>query len=384
MICYFDNSATTRCAPEVIDKMNNVMKDYYGNPSSLHNMGFDAEKELNNARQIIAKSLKANDKEIVFTSGGTESNNLALIGSALANRRAGKHIITSGIEHPSINEPLKFLEEEGYEVTYLPVDEDGLVSLDALRDSIRNDTILVSIMHINNEIGSVQPLEEIGKIIKTKNPKCLFHTDATQSYGKYAINPKSMKIDLLSASGHKIHGPKGSGFIYIKNGTKIRPVIHGGGQERGLRSGTENVYAQVGLGVAAQYMNDNMSDNVDTLRALKNHFVERVNAMEFASINGKTDELSASNIVSVSIKDVRAEVILHSLEDRDIYVSAGSACSSNKPAVSKTLQAIGLPKEMLDKTVRFSFSIFNTMEEVDYACDVLEEIVPSLSRFVRR
>ncbi len=384
MKCYFDNSATTKCLDEVVDKMNEMMRDTYGNPSSLHNMGFDAEKELNNARQIIAKSLKANDKEIVFTSGGTESNNLALIGSALANRRAGKHIITSGIEHPSINEPLKFLEEEGFEVTYLPVDENGLVSLDALRDSIRDDTILVSIMHINNEIGSVQPLEEIGKIIKTKNPKCLFHTDATQSYGKYAINPKSMKIDLLSASGHKIHGPKGSGFIYIKNGTKIRPVIHGGGQERGLRSGTENVYAQAGLGVAALYMNDNMSDNVDTLRALKNHFVERVNAMEFTVINGKTDELSAPNIVSVSIKDVRAEVILHSLEDKEIYVSAGSACSSNKPAVSKTLQAIGLPKEMLDKTVRFSFSIFNTMEEVDYACDVLEEIVPSLSRFVRR
>ena len=384
MKCYFDNSATTKCLDEVVDKMNEMMRDTYGNPSSLHNMGFDAEKELNNSRQIIAKSLKANDKEIVFTAGGTESNNLALIGSALANRRAGKHIITSGIEHPSINEPLKFLEEEGFEVTYLPVDENGLVSLDALRDSIRDDTILVSIMHINNEIGSVQPLEEIGKIIKTKNPKCLFHTDATQSYGKYAINPKSMKIDLLSASGHKIHGPKGSGFIYIKNGTKIRPVIHGGGQERGLRSGTENVYAQAGLGVAALYMNDNMSDNVDTLRALKNHFVERVNAMEFTVINGKTDELSAPNIVSVSIKDVRAEVILHSLEDKEIYVSAGSACSSNKPAVSKTLQAIGLPKEMLDKTVRFSFSIFNTMEEVDYACDVLEEIVPSLSRFVRR
>lgn len=384
MICYFDNSATTKCAPEVIDKMNTVMKEHYGNPSSLHNMGFDAEEMLSDARKIIAKSLKATEKEIIFTSGGTESNNMALIGSATANKRAGMHIITSGIEHPSVNEPLKFLEAQGFEVTYLSCDENGIVSLNELEDSIRDDTILVSIMHINNEIGAVEPIEEIGKIVKKCNPNCLFHVDAIQSFGKYDINPKRMNIDLLSVSGHKIHGPKGSGFFYIKQGTKTRPIIYGGGQENGLRSGTENVYSQCGLGEAVNLMYDNMPDNRDTLRTLKKHFVDRVNKMDFAIINGKTDEESAPNIVSVSIKDVRAEVVLHSLEEKGIFVSAGSACSSNKPAVSRTLKAIGVPKDLLDKTVRFSFSIYNTIEEVDYACDVLEEIVPKLSKFIRR
>ena len=385
MHCYFDNSATTKCLDIVIDKMSDMMKAHYGNPSSLHNIGFDAQKELDSARHTIARTLKADDKEIIFTSGGTESNNLALIGAALANKRAGMHIITSRIEHPSVNEPLKFLEEQGgFEITHLPCDEAGFVSTAELEKSIRDDTILVSIMHINNEIGSVQPLEDIGRIIKSKNPKSLFHTDATQSYGKYALNPKSMNIDMLSASGHKLHGPKGSGFLYVKNGTKIRPVIYGGGQERGFRSGTENVYSQAGLGIAAEYMYNNMSDNTDTLRSLKNHFVSRINNMDFAVINGRVDNDSSPNIVSVSVKDVRAEVLLHSLEEKEIYVSAGSACSSNKPAISRTLQAIGIPKEMMDKTVRFSFSIFNTIEEIDYACDVMEELVPKLSRFIRR
>ena len=384
MICYFDNSATTKCAPSVIEKMNEVMNEHYGNPSSLHNVGFDGEKMLSEARSIIARSLKASEKEIIFTSGGTESNNMALLGCAMANKRAGKHIITSSIEHASVNAPLEQLEELGFEITYLPCDNNGTVLLSKLEESIRDDTILVSIMHVNNEIGCVQPIEDIGRIIKKHNSNCLFHVDAIQSYGKYAINPKKMNIDLLSVSGHKIHGPKGSGFLYIRQGTKIKPIIYGGGQERGLRSGTENVYSQCGLGEAVSLMCDNMSDNVTKLRSLKEHFVSRVRNMEFASINGLTDESSAPNIVSVSIKDVRAEVVLHSLEEQGIYVSAGSACSSNKPAISRTLQAINVPKEMLDKTVRFSFSIYNTIEEVDYACDVLEDIVPKLMKYTRR
>ena len=384
MLCYFDNSATTKCAPSVIEKMNEVMNEHYGNPSSLHNVGFDGEKMLSEARSIIAKSLKADEKEIIFTSGGTESNNMALLGSAMANKRAGRHIITSSIEHASVNAPLKMLEELDYEITYLPCDNNGTVSISELEDNIRDDTILVSIMHVNNEIGAVQPIEDIGRIIKKHNSNCLFHVDAIQSFGKYAINPKNMNIDLLSVSGHKIHGPKGSGFLYIKQGTKIKPIIYGGGQERGLRSGTENVYSQCGLGVAVSLMCDNMEENVKKLRALKEHFVGRVNEMDFATINGLTNEQSAPNIVSVSIKDVRAEVVLHSLEEKEIYVSAGSACSSNKPAISKTLQAINVPKEMLDKTVRFSFSIYNTIEEIDYACDVLEDIIPKLMKYTRR
>lgn len=384
MICYFDNSATTKCAPSVIEKMNNVMNEHYGNPSSLHNIGFDGEKILSEARQIIAKSLKANEKEIVFTSGGTESNNMALIGCAMANKRAGRHIITSSIEHASVNEPLKQLVEEGFEITHLPCDSNGIVSLSKLEESIRDDTVLVSIMHVNNEIGAVQPIEDIGRIIKKHNSNCLFHVDAIQSFGKYNINPKRMNIDLLSVSGHKIHGPKGSGFLYVKQGIKIRPIIYGGGQERGLRSGTENVYSQSGLGEAVSLMCDNMEDNVSRLRKLKEHFVDRVSKMDFATINGKTDDSSAPNIVSVSIKNVRAEVVLHSLEDKEIYVSAGSACSSNKPAISRTLQAISIPKEMLDKTVRFSFSIYNTIEQIDYACDVMEDIIPKLMKYTRK
>ncbi len=384
MICYFDNSATTKCAPSVIEKMNDVMKEHFGNPSSLHNIGFDGEKMLSDARGIIAKSLKANEKEIVFTSGGTESNNMALLGCAMANKRAGKHIITSSIEHASVNAPLEQLEEIGFEITYLPCDNNGTVSLSKLEESIRDDTILVSVMHVNNEIGAVQPIEDIGRIIKKHNSNCLFHVDAIQSFGKYNINPKKMNVDLLSVSGHKIHGPKGSGFLYVKQGIKIRPIIYGGGQERGLRSGTENVYSQCGLGEAVTLMCDNMSDNVTYLRELKNHFIDRVGKMDFAVINGRTDETSAPNIVSVSIKDVRAEVVLHSLEEKGIYVSAGSACSSNKPSISRTLKAIKVPKEMLDKTVRFSFSIYNTIEQIDYACDVMEDIIPKLMKYTRK
>lgn len=384
MFAYLDNSATTKCMPEVIEEMENVMENHYGNPSSLHNMGFDGEKQIEKARKIIAKSLKATPKEVYFTSGGTESNNLAIIGSATANARAGKHIITSSIEHASVLNVMKYLEEQGFEITYLSTDKNGIVSLEELKTSMREDTILVSIMHVNNEIGSVQPIEEIGRIVKEKNSNCLFHVDAIQSYGKYAINPKAMNIDLLSVSGHKIHGPKGSGFLYVKNKTKIRPIIHGGGQELNLRSGTENVYAIAGLGKACEIMNDNLDENVKHLRKLKNHFVERIDKMDFAFVNGLTNEESAPNIVSVSIKKVRAEVILHSLEEREIYVSAGSACSSNKPAISKTLQAIKVDKEYLDSTVRFSFSVYNTIEEIDFACDALEELVPMLSRFTRR
>ena len=382
MICYFDNSATTKCLDGVVEKMNEMMREHYGNPSSLHNMGFDAEKELNNARQIIAKSLKASDKEIVFTSGGTESNNLALIGTAIANRRAGKHIITSAIEHPSINEPLKFLEEEGYEVTCLPVDSDGLVSLNALRDSIRDDTILVSIMHINNEIGSVQPLDEIGKLVKAENPKCLFHADATQSFGKYAINPKSLKIDLLSASGHKIHGPKGVGLLYINKNVKIVPIIFGGGQQKGLRSGTENVPGIAGMARAADLLYKDFDDKMDRLYGLKTYFVDELQKLEGVTINGlsKSDGVrnTAPHIVSSSVDGIRAEVLLHALEEKEIYVSSGSACSSGKVARSATLAAMGVPSALAGGALRVSLG-WNTVEEdVSRLLHAFERVVTSL------
>jgi len=383
MEAYLDNSATTSCSKAATEKMVELLTQDYGNPSSLHMKGVIAEKYITEAKKKIAKTLKVEEKELVFTSGGTESNNLAIIGSALANKRAGMHVITTSIEHASVTNPFIWLSENGFEVTYLGVDEYGQIQLDELKNAIRPDTILVSIMHVNNEIGSLQPIEEAGKVIKEANPKTLFHVDAIQSYGKMPIFPKKWNVDMLSVSGHKIHGPKGSGFLFIKDKTKVKPLIHGGGQQKGMRSGTENVPAIAGLAVASEEMYANLEENREHLFSLRDYFIEEIEKIDGLSVNGKKDHDSAPHIVSVSIEGVRAEVILHTLEDRNIYVSAGSACSSNKPAISSTLQSIGLKKELLDSTVRFSFSIHNTKEELDYALDVMRETIPMLQRYTR-
>ena len=383
MEAYLDNSATTSCSKAATEKMVELLTQDYGNPSSLHMKGVIAEKYITEAKKKIAKTLKVEEKELVFTSGGTESNNLAIIGSALANKRAGMHVITTSIEHASVTNPFIWLSENGFEVTYLGVDAYGQIKLDELKDAIRPDTILVSIMHVNNEIGALQPIEEAGKVIKAANPKTLFHVDAIQSYGKMTIFPKKWNVDMLSVSGHKIHGPKGSGFLFIKDKTKVKPLIHGGGQQKGMRSGTENVPAIAGLAVASEEMYRNLEENRNHLFALRDYFIEEVEKLDGVSVNGKKDHDSAPHIVSVSIDGVRAEVILHTLEDRNIYVSAGSACSSNKPAISSTLQSIGLKKELLDSTVRFSFSIHTTKEELDYALGVMRETIPMLQRYTR-
>ena len=383
MEAYLDNSATTSCSKAATEKMVELLTQDYGNPSSLHMKGVIAEKYITEAKKKIAKTLKVEEKELVFTSGGTESNNLAIIGSALANKRAGMHVITTSIEHASVTNPFIWLSENGFEVTYLGVDAYGQIKLDELKDAIRPDTILVSIMHVNNEIGALQPIEEAGKVIKAVNPKTLFHVDAIQSYGKMAIFPKKWNVDMLSVSGHKIHGPKGSGFLFIKDKTKVKPLIHGGGQQKGMRSGTENVPAIAGLAVASEEMYQNLEENRNHLFALRDYFIEEVEKLDGVTVNGKKDHDSAPHIVSVSIDGVRAEVILHTLEDRNIYVSAGSACSSNKPAISSTLQSIGLKKELLDSTVRFSFSIHTTKEELDYALGVMRETIPMLQRYTR-
>lgn len=384
MEAYLDNSATTRCSKAAADKMVLLLTEDFGNPSSLHMKGVIAEKYINEAKKKIARTLKCQEKEIVFTSGGTESNNLAIIGSAMANQRAGKHIITTQVEHASVANTMKFLEDNGFEITYLGVDHDGRISLEELKAAMRPDTILVSIMQVNNEIGAVMPVEEAGKLIKEINPGTLFHVDAIQSYGKLHISPKNMNCDLLSVSGHKIHGPKGSGFLYIKDKTKIKPIIYGGGQQKGMRSGTENVPAIVGLGVAAEEIYTDLDTKIEAMYALKSHFINEVTRIDGVTVNGLTDKTSAPHIVSVSVQGVRAEVILHTLEDKNIYVSAGSACSSNKPAVSATLKAIGLPKELLDSTVRFSFCVDTTIEEIDYAVKVMQDVVPKLQKYTRR
>lgn len=380
MEAYLDNSATTACSKAATEKMVALLTQDYGNPSSLHMKGVIAEKYITEAKKKIAKTLKVDEKELIFTSGGTESNNLAIIGSALANKRAGMHVITTAIEHASVSNPFAWLSENGFEVTYLGVDAYGQIRLEELKAAIRPDTILVSIMQVNNEIGALQPIEEAGKVIKAVNPKTLFHVDAIQSYGKMTIHPKKSNVDMLSVSGHKIHGPKGSGFLFVKDKTKIKPLIHGGGQQKGMRSGTENVPAIAGLAVAAEEMYANLEANREHLFELRDYFISEVEKLDGVSVNGKKNHDSAPHIVSVSIEGVRAEVILHTLEDRNIYVSAGSACSSNKPAISSTLQSIGLKKELLDSTIRFSFSVHTTREEVDYALEVMCEVIPMLQK----
>lgn len=383
MEAYFDNSATTRVLDSVMDIVTKTMTVDYANPAAKHIKGMEAENYIRDARSIIAKTLKVADKEILFTSGGSESNNMALIGTAMANKRAGMHIISTNVEHASIYNTLGFLQEQGFEITYLPVDHNGHIDLDQLREAVRPDTILVSVMYVNNEVGSVEPVAEISKVIKEKNPSTIFHVDAIQAYGKYEIRPKKEGIDLLSVSGHKIHGPKGVGFIYIDEKVKIKPLIYGGGQQKGMRSGTENVPGVAGLGVAAAEMYRNHQEKMDYLYDLKDYMMKRVAEIDGVVINSQPGRESAPQIVSVSFEGVRSEVLLHALEDRGIYVSSGSACSSNHPGVSGTLKGIGVKQELLDSTLRFSFGMFNKKEEIDYAIEVLKELLPVLRRYRR-
>ena len=380
MEAYFDNAATTAVNPKVKELMFKLMDLDFGNPSSLHMKGVDAEKYIKEATKRIAKELKCSEKEIVFTSGGTESNNLAIIGSALARRRYGKHIITTAIEHASVSATTEFLSKEGFEITYIGTDNKGYIDLEALKNALREDTIIVSTMYVNNEIGTIQPVEEIGKIIKAFNKDIYYHIDAVQAFGKMKISPNNCKADLISISGHKIHGPKGSGALYIRDKLLIRPIIYGGGQQHLMRSGTENVPGIAGMGLAAELIYKDNEKKMDYVKSLKDSFIERVLKIE----NVYNNSGDAPHIASVSFVGIRSEVMLHALEERKIYVSAGSACSSNKPHVSNVLKAMKLDKEKLESTLRFSFSDTNTMEQVDYAIDVINELVPKLRRYVRK
>lgn len=381
MEAYFDNSATTRGFDCVKDAVVNAMTVDYGNAAARHMKGVEAERLIKEARAEIAKSLKVQEKEILFTSGGTESNNTALIGAAFANQRAGKHLITTGVEHASIHNTMEFLREQGFEITYLPVDSYGCISLEELAQAVREDTILVSVMYVNNEIGAVEPVEEISKVIKAKNPKTLFHVDAIQAYGKYVIRPKKQGIDLLSVSGHKIHGPKGVGFLYIDEKAKVRPILFGGGQQKGMRSGTENVPGCAGLGSAVREVYRDHEAKIEKLYQIRERLIAGLKELPGVTINGHEGRENAPQIVSASFEGVRSEVLLHALEDRGVYVSSGSACSVNHPGVSGTLKGIGVKKELLDSTIRFSFGLFNEPEEADYCLEVLRELLPVLRRY---
>ena len=383
MEAYFDNSATTRCYREVADIVMKTITEDFGNPSAMHTKGVEAEQYVRKSADAISQLLKVTPKEILFTSGGTESDNLALFGAAEANKRSGNHIITTSVEHAAVGQPIERLEQMGYEVTILPVDERGVVKMDALEAALRPDTILVSTMYVNNEVGAVMPVEEIGKLVHEKSPKALYHVDAIQAFGKYRIYPKKLGIDLLAVSSHKIHGPKGVGFLYINEKAKVQPQILGGGQQNGMRSGTDNVPGIAGLGVAAEIIYTDFDKKVEHLYQLKERLAQGLLEMQDVLVNGMELREGAPQILSASFMGIRSEVLLHTLEERQIYVSAGSACSSHKRKASGTLSAMGMPAKQKESTLRFSFSEENTFEEVDYCLEVLREVVPMLRRYAR-
>ena len=383
MEVYFDNSATTRCYDSVKDIVVKTMTEDFGNPSAMHLKGVEAEKYVREAAQILAKILKVNEKEIIFTSGGTESNNLALFGGADANKRSGNHIITTSVEHAAVGQPAERLEQMGYEVTIVPVDHRGVVQLEALEKALRPDTILVSTMYVNNEVGAVMPVEEIAKLVHEKSPKALYHVDAIQAFGKYRIYPKKAGIDMLSVSSHKIHGPKGVGFLYINEKARIQPQILGGGQQAGMRSGTDNVPGIAGLGVAAKMVYTDFDKKVEHMYQLKERLAEGFLKLPDVRLNGMEIREGAPQILSASFLGVRSEVLLHTLEEKGIYVSAGSACSSHKRKAAGTLSAMGMEAAQRESTLRFSFSEENTFEEVDYALEVIGQVLPMLRRYSR-
>ena len=380
-LIYLDNAATTKTAPEVLEAMLPYFTEQYGNPSAIYSFASHNKDVVAEQRERIANALGAKSNEIYFTAGGSESDNWALKATAEAYSSKGKHIITSAIEHHAILHTAQWLELHGFEVTYVGVDENGKIKLDELEAAIRPDTILISVMAANNEIGTIQPIKEIGEIAKKHG--ILFHTDAVQAFGQIPIDVDACHIDMLSASGHKLNGPKGIGFLYIKEGTKISPIIFGGGQQKGMRSGTENVPGCAGLGLAAKMVYTDHDAKIDKLYAIKDRMVKGLQAMDGVTVHGLTGRDSAPQIVAAGFEGVRAEVLLHALEDKGIYVSSGSACSSNHPGVSGTLKGIGVKDSLLDSTLRFSFGAFNTEEEVDYCLEVLNELVPMLRRYRR-
>ena len=383
MEVYLDHSATTRCCREAADLMVRIMTEDYGNPSSMHRKGMEAENYLREAASELAGILKVQEKDIYFTSGGTESNNWALVGTAMANRRRGNRILVSAVEHAAVSAPARWLADQGFDVVVLPVDRFGVVKMEALEEALTPETILVSVMHVNNEIGSVEPVEEIGNLIRKKAPGAYFHVDAIQAFGKYRIYPRRMHIDMLSASGHKIHGPKGIGLFYVNEKVKIHPLILGGGQQNGMRSGTDNVPGAAGMALAAKMAYEHLEEKTARMRAMRDRLADGLSRIERVVFHGMPSGQGAPHILNASFLGIRSEVLLHALEDKGIYVSAGSACSSHKRAGSAVLTAIGCSREEMESAVRFSLGEETREEEIDYTLDVLKALVPVLRRYIR-
>ncbi len=379
---YFDNAASTKPAEAVIEKITESLRNYYANPSAQSSAGFECEKLIRNAAKTMADLINAKPDEIYFTSGGTEGDNWAIFGTAEGYARSGKHIITTSFEHAGVTAPCERLEKMGYEITYLKVDEKGYIDLNELENAIREDTILVSIIFINNEVGTIQDMEKIGKIIKAKNPETLFHTDAVQAFGKVKIDVKKMNIDMLSMSGHKIHAPKGVGMFYMKNGLKVKPLIYGGGHQKGQRSGTENTAGCEALALAAKIMYDNLEANTKQVYEVKKRLWEGIkNSLPDVYINGDDLDNASPFVIDVAFMGLRSEVLLHALEDKKIFVSAGSACNSKKKIQSTVLGAMGFDEKRIIGSVRFSFCEENTVEEADECVEALKQLVPMLRRF---
>ena len=369
---YLDNASTTKPSEAAVKAAINACENF-GNPSSLHRLGINAEKIINGTKESVARKLSVDKKNIYFTSGGTESNNTAIFGGAFANKKRGKHIITTKIEHPSVLEPFCILEQEGFDVTYLDCDSDGIISLDRFENALRPDTVLVSVMMVNNETGSVQPFNKLKTIMKEKSPLAYLHCDGVQAFCKIDCNPKKCGIDMLSASGHKIHALKGTGILYIADGVNIRPMINGGGQQKNMRSGTENVVGIAALGAAVDsYQRINYSKRSE----LKNKILSNIDRVK---INGSDN--NSGYVLNVSFLGIKAEILLHALEAKGIFVSTGSACSSNKPMPSHVLTAMGCTREEIGGAVRFSFTSEDF--DIDEVVSVLKKEVENIRKYVR-
>lgn len=372
---YFDNSATTRPYKEVVDLVAKLSYEEFGNPASLHSFGMRAEKILEQSRKQLAETIKADPEEIIFTSGGTESINMAIKGTAEAMKRSGKHVISTPIEHPAALESLKVLESMGFDVEFLGVDGKGRIDLEELKKKVRKDTILVNIMMVNNETGVIEPVAEAGNIIKGINPNTLFHVDAVQAYGKLPIDTRKIKADIMSFSAHKIHGPRGVGMMYLKRGTKIRPILSGGGQERQYRSGTVNVPGIAGFAHAAVKKIERMDEDNRKIIKVRERLIDELKRRMPDKIRINSPDDGLPGILSISFSFVKSEVILHALELSEIYVSSGSACSSKKNSISHVIKAMNIPAPWADGTIRFSFSGDNTEEEAETCAKVLEDIM---------
>jgi cysteine desulfurase len=380
---YLDNSATTPGLPEVAAAMQDVLLAHYGNPSSLHRLGVAAERIKTGARRALASALGVEEAEITFTSGGTEANNLAVKGSARRLHRRGRHLITTRVEHPSVLYAFRALAEEGFEVEYLPVDRFGRVTPEQVAAAVREDTVLVSVMHINNEVGTVMPVEAIGPEIKKKNRSTIFHVDAVQSFGKLDVRPASWQADLLTVSAHKIHGPKGCGALWRRPGTHLEPLLHGGDQEGGLRPGTENMAGIAGFAAAVGAAFAGREKHVAKMALLKEQFLAGLHgAVPDAVVNSPVD--GAPHIVNITLPDLKGEVLVHALEEEGIYVSTGSACHSHRADPSHVLLAMGRPPKDIEASLRISFSALNTEEEIRFTLDKLRETVKILRPVTRR